>query len=129
MLNSFAIFFGGGLGAVLRYLIGIFMLRYSNVNVPFATFIVNVLGSFLIGFLYVMFIDKPEMKPALKFALTVGFCGGLTTFSTFSLELFEMIGSQRFMLAFIYTVLSIIICLTAVSLGAILCKTLLNLIN
>lgn len=129
MLNLAAVFLGGGIGAVIRYMTGMLMLKYSHYNLPFSTFIVNIAGSFIIGFLYVLFIDKPEINPALKMALTVGFCGGLTTFSTFSLELFEMAGNQRLFLAFSYTAVSVILCLIAVSLGAILCKTLLNSIN
>ncbi len=129
MQNVIAVFLGGGIGAVIRYMTGLLMLRYSHLNLPFSTFIVNIAGSFIIGFLYVLFIDKPEINPAVKMALTVGLCGGLTTFSTFSLELFEMLGNQRFSLAFSYTLISVILCLTAVSLGAILCKTLLNSIN
>lgn len=129
MQNIFAVFFGGGIGAVVRYLTGILMLRYANFNLPVSTFVVNIAGSFLIGFLYILFIDKPEINPALKMALTVGICGGLTTFSTFSLELFEMIGNQKLFQAFSYTLISVIVCLTAVSLGAVLCRTLLNSIN
>ena len=129
MQNVIAVFLGGGVGAVVRYLTGFLMIRFVHYNLPLSTFIVNIVGSFIIGFLYILFIDKPEINPALKFALTVGFCGGLTTFSTFSLELFEMLGNQKFFQAFSYALISVIICLIAVSLGAILCKTLLNSIN
>ena len=122
MLNIIAIFTGGGLGAVLRYLTGVFFLKQSHLNLPLATFLVNVTGCFLIGFLYVFFIDKQEINPALKYALTAGFCGGLTTFSTFSLELFEMIKNAHFLQAFLYIIISIIICLAAVITGAYIAK-------
>src|SRR5699024_9896508 len=101
MLNIIAIFTGGGIGAVIRYLTGLIILKYSHLSLPPATFIVNVAGSFLIGFLYIFFIEKQELNPAIKLALTVGFCGGLTTFSTFSLELFEMIKNAHFINAFL----------------------------
>lgn len=122
MLNIIAIFTGGGIGAVIRYLTGLIILKYSHLSLPPATFIVNVAGSFLIGFLYIFFIEKQELNPAIKLALTVGFCGGLTTFSTFSLELFEMIKNAHFINAFLYIIISIIICVTAVITGAYIAK-------
>ncbi len=96
MLNIFAIFLGGGLGAVARYLISFNMAKYLEINLPVSTFLVNIIGSFIIGVLYFLFIEKTDLSPAVKLSLTVGFCGGLTTFSTFSLELFEMIGNHQF---------------------------------
>ena len=122
MLKIIAIFTGGGIGAVIRYLTGLIILKYSHLSLPPATFIVNVAGSFLIGFLYIFFIEKQELNPAIKLALTVGFCGGLTTFSTFSLELFEMIKNAHFINAFLYVIISIIICVTAVITGAYIAK-------
>ena len=91
-------------------------------NFSIATLFVNILGGFIIGFLYVYFIDKTEVNTALKLALTTGFCGGLTTFSTFSLELFEMIGNHQFVNAFTYAFISVIICLIAVATGAYFAK-------
>lgn len=122
MLNIISIFIGGGLGAVSRYLCGITALKYFHVNFPVATLFVNLLGGFIIGFLYIFFIDKTEINSALKLALTVGFCGGLTTFSTFSLELFEMIGNHHFVQAFTYTFISVMICMMAVAVGAYFAK-------
>jgi CrcB protein len=120
ILNIFSIFLGGGIGAVLRYLVGLNIIKY--INLPIATFIVNIVGSFIIGFLYIFFIEKTNYNPAIKLALTVGFCGGLTTFSTFSLELFEMIGNHQIFNAFAYIVLSVIICILSVSIGAYCAK-------
>lgn len=111
-----SIFFGGGLGALLRFLIS------SIISAPLATFFVNIVGSFIIGFLYVFFLEKSDINPAIKLALTVGFCGGLTTFSTFSLELFKMLGNQQFLQAFIYVLLSVTICLTATAIGVYCAK-------
>lgn len=122
MLNFIAIFFGGGLGAATRYLTGLYMTKILTVNLPASTFFVNVIGSFLIGFMYILFIEKTDLSPALKLALTVGFCGGLTTFSTFSLELFEMVNNAQFLHAFVYALLSVIICLLAVTVGVYCAK-------
>lgn len=122
MLNLLAVFLGGGLGAATRYLTGFYMTKVLTVNLPAATFSVNVTGSFLIGFFYILFIEKTDLSPALKLALTVGFCGGLTTFSTFSIELFEMIKNAQFIQAFVYALLSVIICLLAVTVGVYCAK-------
>ena len=118
----FSIFFGGGLGAVSRYLICLNLARFVHINLPFATFLVNIIGSFIIGFLYVFFIDRTDINPALKLALTAGFCGGLTTFSTFSLELFEMVKNCQFLHAFVYALLSVVVCFIAVMIGVYVAK-------
>lgn len=122
MLNIISIFLGGGIGAVTRYLISINMAKQIQVNLPFATFLVNIIGCFVIGFLYFLFIEKSDISPALKLSLTVGFCGGLTTFSTFSIELFEMVGNHQFFHAFSYIILSVIICLIMTAIGAYFAK-------
>lgn len=122
MLNILAVFFGGGLGALTRYLTSLYMTRVLAVNLPLATFTVNIIGSFLIGFLYILFVQKSDLSPALKLAITVGFCGGLTTFSTFSLELFEMVKNAQYLHAFVYIILSVIICLIAVTVGVYCAK-------
>lgn len=122
MLNILAVFFGGGSGALTRYLTSLYMTRVLAVNLPLATFTVNIIGSFLIGFLYILFVQKSDLSPALKLAITVGFCGGLTTFSTFSLELFEMVKNAQYLHAFVYAILSVIICLIAVTVGVYCAK-------
>lgn len=117
MVNIISIFLGGGVGAVLRYWLSMTALKHFSFNFPPVTLLINILGGLLIGFLYTFFVDKHEISSALKLALTVGFCGGFTTFSTFSLEMFEMIKNHQIINAFSYVFLSVIICLLAVSLG------------
>lgn len=88
MVKFFAIFIGGGLGAFLRYLAG---SAFSKVSpfFPAGTLFVNILGSFIIGLGYVLFLEKVNAPDEFKLFLTVGFCGGLTTFSTFSLDVWN----------------------------------------
>lgn len=121
MLNALIIFVGGGLGSVLRYLISILLRNYSF-HFPFATISVNIIGSLILGFTAAMFWKQTHLHPTLRLAIVVGFCGGLTTFSTFSWETFEMIKSGEFLLALMYTGISVITCVLAVSAGVFLSK-------
>lgn len=128
MIQVVAVFIGGGIGAVLRYLTGIYFARFAF-SFPCATFLVNIAGSFLIGFFYALCMAKMEINPVLKVVLTAGFCGGLTTFSTFSYELLQMIINGRFLSAFFYILLSITLCLVAVWLGSTVGKFLITGLN
>lgn len=121
MLNILAIFIGGGLGSVSRYFVGI-LLKMHDLNFPIATFSVNILGSLILGFVAAYFWNKAPMHDTLRLAITVGFCGGLTTFSTFSWETFDLIKQGEFLLAGLYAVVSVLTCILAVSLGAFLSK-------
>lgn len=122
MLNLLAVFTGGGLGACLRYLTGVLISGNLKINLPVATFLVNIIGCFLIGFLYVIFVEKLQASKQLKLLLTVGFCGGLTTFSTFSAEVFDMIQNGQLLNASAYTALSVIIGCIAVFFGGYCAK-------
>ena len=117
MQNILAVFIGGGTGAVLRYLAGVLAVKVLNVNLPVSTFVVNIAGCFILGFLFALFVSKPEVNPALKLALTAGFCGGLTTFSTFSFEMFEMLKNAQYMQFSVYLVSSLTVGLLAVWIG------------
>ncbi len=100
-----AIALGGGAGSVLRYLVSLGLQRVGG-GFPMATLVVNVLGSFLIGFLARWFSD-PGDNPVTRAALTIGFCGGFTTFSTFSAELVTMMEQGRAVRALLYVVVSV----------------------
>ena len=117
MLKLLAIFTGGGIGAVLRFLVG-FFCKNHNISLPVATFSVNIIGSFIIGFVLSYSILKTDFSPTVKLFLTVGFCGGLTTFSTFSAECLNYLTNGKFAEFFLYTFLSVTVCIIAAGIGA-----------
>ncbi|MDY5480074.1 MAG: fluoride efflux transporter CrcB [Peptostreptococcus porci] len=122
MIECLLVGLGGFLGSVLRYLIG---LMYVNTDsgFPLKTFIINILGAFIIGALSSIAIKYNVNSKAILF-LKVGLCGGFTTFSTFALETQELLKNDRVGVAIIYVTLSVVIGVTAVVLGENLFKNL-----
>lgn len=116
--NIFLVFIGGGLGCILRYLVSLFCSSPSS-NVPYHTLLVNIIGSFIIGLLFAVLVAKTAITQELRLFLMVGFCGGLTTFSTFSLELFSLFGQSK-LLFFSYALLSVVSCFIAVFIGVLI---------
>lgn len=121
MINLASVFLGGGLGACLRYLTGKFVTKFS-INPCVSTFIVNILGSFLIGFIFSYSIHKFPLNNHLKLFLTTGLMGGLTTFSTFTFEGLSFIKSGDYFSFVLYTLSSFLISLLMAFLGFELAK-------
>jgi CrcB protein len=115
---------GGAIGAAARYLINISPLANFYEKFPFPTFFINVSGSFLIGFLIVLMTEKFPAGENLRLALTVGFLGAFTTFSTFELEIYEFVRERNFATAFLYLFLSVSLGFVAVLAGVWLAKKL-----
>lgn len=113
---------GGALGAAARYLINVSPLADLFAKFPFPTFFINISGSFLIGFLLVLFTEKFQINENLRAAIIVGFLGAYTTFSTFEMEIFELIRENQFLTAFVYLFLSVSVGFVGVSLGVWLAK-------
>lgn len=98
---------GGALGAVARYLVNISPLANVSDKFPLPTFVINITGSFLIGFLFVMFTERFEVSENIRLALAVGFLGAFTTFSAFELEMFILMRDRQVFTAFAYLALSV----------------------
>ena len=115
---------GGAAGATARYLINISPLANLFEKFPFPTFLINIVGSFFIGFLFVLFTDKLASGENLRLALTVGFLGAFTTFSTFELEIFQLVRERYMTTAFLYLFLSVLIGFVGVLTGVWLARKL-----
>ena len=120
--NLFAIFIGGGIGASLRYLIT--CLCKNTLGMSFVgTFSVNMIGCFLIGFIFGITMNKLETLPqVVKLFVMVGFLGSLTTFSTFSLEIIDFIRNGKILIGIGYLLLSCIFGLILTFFGIYLSK-------
>jgi len=99
---------GGAFGAVARYLVNISPLSKVFEKFPLPTFLINVSGSFLIGFLLILFTDKIGVSENFRMAVLVGVLGAFTTFSTFELELYGLIKDGAYLIAFGYLFLSVL---------------------
>jgi CrcB protein len=115
--NLLLVLLGGGFGSIARYLLSYFFTKNNAIHFPWATFIANSIGCLLIGLLF-GYIQKNNLQnETLKLLLITGFCGGFTTFSTFSLENIQFIQNQNYNLAIIYTLTSIVVGFLAVIIG------------
>ena len=107
---------GGALGAMLRYLISMLPVKSEF---PLLTLVTNVIGAFAIGVI-VALARKFNMPDNVVLLLKTGVCGGFTTFSTFSLEAYNLMDKGRVGLGLLYAVLSLVLCIAAVFLGKML---------
>lgn len=108
---------GGALGAVTRYLVSSSPLHNLFDKFPFHTFLINIVGSFLLGFLVVFLTEKIVVSEHLRIALTVGFLGAFTTFSTFELETFHLIRERQISTALFYVAASVVVGFLGVVVG------------
>jgi len=112
---------GGGIGSIFRFLVSR-MIPFAQGSFPWATFIVNITGCLIIGLLIGLSFKHSFLDEDMKLLFVAGFCGGFTTFSTFSLENVHLYQSGNYLALFLYISLSVIIGFAAVLLGLALSK-------
>ncbi len=108
---AFAVALCGAAGCLTRYYLSGWVYGILGRDFPYGTFVVNILGAFIIGFLMEFGIRSTLIPATLRVGLTVGFLGGLTTFSTFSYETFRLIEEGEFLVAFLNVTISVLVCL------------------
>ena len=116
MTNILFVALGGSIGAVLRYLISIFMIQVFGSSFPFGTLLVNVLGSFLMGIVYALG-QLSHLSPEVKSLVAVGLLGALTTFSTFSNETLLLMQEGLWFKSMLNVLLNVTLCLFMVYIG------------
>lgn len=122
MFKSILVAFGGAAGAMARYWLSLAFNSAFGVRLPFGTFIVNITGSFVIGFLMVLLGEQLALNPNWRLLFGVGFIGAYTTFSTFEYETLRLVEEGRFPSAALYVVLSLVVGFAAVWVGCLVAR-------
>jgi len=113
---------GAGLGGSLRYWLSNVISKIAPFFFPYGTLAVNILGSIILGILIFGFDEKGVLSPSLKLLIGVGFCGGLTTFSTFSFETFNLLKNTEFLLAGLNIFVNMALTLAGIYIGYLITR-------
>jgi CrcB protein len=108
---------GSALGGMSRYLLGGLIQRLLDTTFPAGTLLINISGSFLIGAILRYALETPTFSPEMRVFLTIGFCGGYTTFSTFSYETVALLEDGQWTRAGLYVAASVLLSLVGTLLG------------
>lgn len=111
------VFIGGGLGSMVRYALGRWISALHNHHFPFGTLMVNIVACFILGLIIGLADHRQLFSPSARLFWTVGFCGGFSTFSTFSQETFYLIQGGFNLSMIVYVALSLLFCVLAVYFG------------
>ena len=114
---TIALFCAGG--GLTRYYLSGWVYNVLGRSFPYGTFVVNVIGAYMIGLIMELGLRSTAIPDALRIGLTVGFMGGLTTFSTFSYETFALLEDGQFLMASVNVMASVVVCLIFTWLGII----------
>jgi len=122
MLNYIIVFAGGGIGSVVRFMLATWIGQRWGKSFPLGTFVINITGSFLIGFLMTLMAERFIENPQWRLLLVVGGLGGYTTFSTFQYETGKLVMDGEFGYAALNMVLSVAVGFAALKLGDMIAK-------
>jgi len=110
---------GGFIGSIARYALGSYIGNRFGSRFPYGTFVINISGSFLIGFTLTFLAQRSDLSPNWRYLIPIGFIGGYTTFSTFEYETLRAVQDGQILIAFANVGLSVVAGFVAVWLGAI----------
>lgn len=116
MIEWLAVFLGGGLGSISRFGMGKWIGVPAN-GFPLPTLLINVGACLVLGIVAGFVVHKGQFPAALKLGITVGFCGGFSTFSTFSLEAFSLYQGGKMLVMAAYILASVVLCFMGIALG------------
>ncbi len=122
MIRYLVVLVGGGVGALARYIAASAIMSRFGGKFPLGTLVINVTGSFLIGFLMTMLTERFHLDPVWRLLLVVGFLGGYTTFSSFEWETYTAVREGALWAGMLNVVSSIMLGYVAVWLGVILAR-------
>ena len=122
MIPYLLVLLGGGTGALARYVAGSAIMSRFGGRFPLGTFVINVSGSFAIGFLMTLLTERFKLDPAWRLLLVIGFLGGYTTFSSFEWETFTAVRDGQLWSGLLNIVSSVVFGYVAVWLGALLAR-------
>ena len=114
-MNWLAVAIGGALGSVARYALSSWIFDITSHKFPYATLIVNVAGSFVMGILFVVIVERAALPAEMRSLLMIGFIGAFTTFSAFSLDALGLWQNGHVLMSVIYMITTVILCLVAIS--------------
>jgi CrcB protein len=114
LLRYLIVFVGAGFGGGFRYWLSAFVQKYFPPYFPFGTLTVNLIGSFILGLMIFGLDEKGLISPSVKLFIGIGFCGGFTTFSTFSFETFNLIRNAEFLFACLNILANVLLTLIGV---------------
>src|SRR6185295_1969220 len=115
-----AIGIGGAVGSVLRFGMSTWVHTYVSRTFPYGTLAVNVLGCLAMGFLFVLFLERFADSAVWRAGILIGVLGGFTTFSSFSIETFNLLEQGEPLRAFVNVMLSVVVCLGATWIGVVI---------
>ncbi len=122
MINYLWVSLGAAVGGGLRYWLSNFTYKFVPATFPYGTLVVNVIGSFILGMVMLHFDQKELISPGLRLFIAVGFCGGFTTFSSFSLETFNLLRDSQLALGLLNILLNVLVCLIGVAIAYLISR-------